>query len=311
MLNIHSFLPKSKGREKQSDLRKCKMGITVMAYTMIAVIAVLSLETPTARGVYAAEVNAGIQAPGVSALTEEADKFAHIQPEKNLQLTAAGEKLVKISQIEVKDAVESYTVKEEEISLQTAIAEAEQKKEERRIAEEAARKAEEERKAEEAAKKKAAKEKAAKKKAAKEEKERKEREAREAGKIVLSDSDKNILLRIVEAEATSEDTMGRMLVANVILNRVKSKKFPNTVEKVVFQSDGGSCQFSPIKDGRYYSVKVSQKTKTAVNRVLNGEDNSNGALYFMARKKSNQGNVRWFDTQLTWLMQYGNHEFYK
>ena len=98
---------------------------------------------------------------------------------------------------------------------------------------------------EEAAKKKAAKEKAAKAKKA----------------IKISDSEKEILQRIVEAEATGEDLKGRVLVANVIMNRVKSKQFPDTVKGVVFQKNGRSVQFSPTRDGRYWSVKVTKKTK--------------------------------------------------
>jgi len=129
--------------------------------------------------------------------------------------------------------------------------------------------------------------------------------------INLSSKDKNILLRIVEAEATGESVKGKMLVANVVLNRVNSSKFPNTVEKVVFQNNGKVYQFSPIPDGRYYKVSISKQTKEAVENVLNGQDESQGALYFMSRGKAKTKNVRWFDNKLTRLFQYGTHEFYK
>ena len=119
------------------------------------------------------------------------------------------------------------------------------------------------------------------------------------------------MLRIVEAEATGEDVTGKMLVANVILNRVNSDKFPDTVEKVVFQKSGKKYQFSPIRDGRYYKVSISETTEEAVERVLDGEDYSQGALYFMSRRQANKSNVRWFDQSLTWLLEYGTHEFYK
>lgn len=141
-----------------------------------------------------------------------------------------------------------------------------------------------------------------------EEKKQRELEAEmEAKKIHLSKSDKNILLRIVEAEATGEDIKGKMLVANVILNRVNSKKFPDNVEDVVF----AKRQFSPIRDGRYYRVTITKETKEAVERVLNGEDESKGALYFMSRRQASPSNVRWFDRDLTWLLEYGTHEFFK
>lgn len=129
--------------------------------------------------------------------------------------------------------------------------------------------------------------------------------------IGLSENEIGILQRIVEAEASGETIKGKMLVANVILNRVKNKNFPDTVEGVVFQRDGGTYQFSPIKDGRYYSVKVSSDTKKAVSRVLQGEDESSGALYFSARSKANKSSMRWFDSHLTFLFEYGGHEFFK
>ena len=129
--------------------------------------------------------------------------------------------------------------------------------------------------------------------------------------IELSSTEKNILMRIVEAEATGEDLKGKMLVANVVLNRVKNERFPDTIEEVVFQKNGSVYQFSPIKDGRYYKVEVSEETKRAVNRVLNGEDESKGALYFMSRSKSKASSVTWFDRCLTKVFKYGIHEFYK
>ena len=127
----------------------------------------------------------------------------------------------------------------------------------------------------------------------------------------LSKDELDVLYRIVEAEATGEDIYGKILVANVILNRVNSKKFPNTVEKVVFQKDGNTYQFSPTKDGRYWSVKISKETIEAVSRALEGEDYSNGALYFFARKLTSKNKACWFDNSLRKVVKYGCHEFYK
>lgn len=128
--------------------------------------------------------------------------------------------------------------------------------------------------------------------------------------LLITEDDKEVLLRIVEAEATSEDVKGRMLVANVILNRVVSKKFPNSIAEVVFQNNGVTYQFAPIKDGRYWTVNVSDKTREAVERVLAGEDYSQGALYFAARKLANKKAMSWFDSDLKFLFQYGVHEFF-
>lgn len=123
----------------------------------------------------------------------------------------------------------------------------------------------------------------------------------------ISAGSRRILERIVEAEAGDQDLRGRRLVANVVLNRVKSRKFPNTVKGVVF----AHRQFSPISNGSYYRVRVSDKTKKAVRRALQGEDDSRGALYFMCRSASSARNVAWFDRDLKRLFKYGCHEFFR
>lgn len=118
---------------------------------------------------------------------------------------------------------------------------------------------------------------------------------------------RRILERIVEAEAGDQSYRGRLLVACVILNRVDSPQFPDTVEKVVFAPG----QFSPVSNGRYYSVTVSRTTKNAVAAALKGEDPSQGALYFMDRRYSDPDAVAWFDRALTPVMKWQGHEFYR
>lgn len=127
----------------------------------------------------------------------------------------------------------------------------------------------------------------------------------------LEEEELNVLLRIVEAEAGGEDIDGKLLVANVVLNRVDSDKFPDTVKEVVFQRENGVSQFSPVANGRYYSVEISEETVEAVGRALAGEDNSRGALFFAARKYADSDRMRWFDENLTFLFQHGGHEFFK
>ena len=117
----------------------------------------------------------------------------------------------------------------------------------------------------------------------------------------------NVLLRIVEAEAGGEDIIGKMLVANVIMNRVNSSRFPDTVTEVVYQKNhNGRAQFSPTVDGRMESVKVTLETEIAVLRALCGEDSSNGALYFRSKRL----NSAWHDRALERVLVHGNHIFY-
>lgn len=129
-------------------------------------------------------------------------------------------------------------------------------------------------------------------------------------KIELNNADYEALLRIVEAEATGESMEGRMLVANVVLNRVENDLFPDCVVDVVFDNRGGMNQFSPVKDGRYYSVTISDETVEAVERVLCGEDESQNALFFAARDHADPDNMEWFDENLQYLYTCGGHEFF-
>ena len=110
-----------------------------------------------------------------------------------------------------------------------------------------------------------------------------------------------VLLKIVEAEAGCEDEEGKLLVANVILNRLNSDKFPDSVSEIVFQQENGITQFSPVSDGSY----------DRVGRALDGEDISEGALYFAARDYADSKRMRWFDEKLTLLFRHGGHEFFK
>ncbi|MGI6010819.1 MAG: cell wall hydrolase [Ruminococcus sp.] len=129
-------------------------------------------------------------------------------------------------------------------------------------------------------------------------------------KTKISDKDYETLLAIVEAEAGGEDIKGRILVANVIFNRVNSDQFPDTVTEVVWDQSGGSPQFSPTADGRINTVTVSETTREAVNRAIDGEDYSQGALFFIERQYAEDKNVKWFDSNLTFLFQHGVHCFY-
>ena len=131
-------------------------------------------------------------------------------------------------------------------------------------------------------------------------------EALTGNSFSLEDQEYQVLLKIVEAEAGCEDTEGRMLVANVVMTRVRNGYFPNTVTEVVYQRQDGTAQFSPVSDGRIDTVNVSQGTIDAVARVMNGEDISQGALFFRSvRSKSG-----WFDQKLSRVLEHGNHIFY-
>ncbi len=132
------------------------------------------------------------------------------------------------------------------------------------------------------------------------------REEKNEKSFDLEYNEYDLLLKIVEAEAGGEDLTGKMLVANVIMNRVTNDSFPNTVTEVVYQKSNGCAQFSPTVDGRLETVTVSQETVDAVERVMYGDDSSNGALFF----RSVHSKGKWHDRALTRILEHGNHIFY-
>ena len=135
---------------------------------------------------------------------------------------------------------------------------------------------------------------------------REEEERRAARRIPVSDEDYQILLRIVQAEAGGCDDKGKILVADVVINRVLSSRFPSSVKSVVYQQS----QFQPVSNGRINSVKVTAETVECVDRALDGEDYSQGTLYFMNRKGAGS-RAGWFDSSLTPLFYHDGHEFFK
>ena len=111
-----------------------------------------------------------------------------------------------------------------------------------------------------------------------------------------ADSDAYLLGAIIECEAGGESYEGKLAVGSVILNRVKSSYFPNTISGVIYE--GG--QFSPVASGRLaYRLEtgVSQSCLQAAQEVLNGNITLS-SLYFRRNNGIIQGTV------------IGNHVFY-
>lgn len=106
-------------------------------------------------------------------------------------------------------------------------------------------------------------------------------------RYIAEDWEFSIMCQIVEAEVTGtfegvlsyqEAYECKIRVAQVILNRIESPDFPNDIENVVFEK----YAFSPIVDGRYWEVSVTDITKKACEDALLREtpDYTDGALYF-------------------------------
>ena len=112
-----------------------------------------------------------------------------------------------------------------------------------------------------------------------------------------------MLMKLAMAEAEGESVEGKALVMLVVLNRVWSDDFPGTIEEVIFQPK----QFSPVTEGgRYYTTEPNEECREALELVMNGWDESGGALYF----ESCEGGS-WHSENLEYLFQEGNHKFYR
>lgn len=125
--------------------------------------------------------------------------------------------------------------------------------------------------------------------------------------IEFSDEELEILYRIVEAEATGKSIEAKENVASSIINRLYNKNFPSTIEDVVFQKD----QYSPIKDNRYYTVKMTKETKKAVHNVVkNGV--THDCIYFCNYDKVTSSKLRrWFNSLEFVFKDDSGHSFYK
>ncbi|MCT2195091.1 spore cortex-lytic enzyme [Paenibacillus sp. p3-SID1389] len=95
----------------------------------------------------------------------------------------------------------------------------------------------------------------------------------------LSENDLKIMANAVYGEARGEPFEGQVAVAAVILNRVKSPSFPNTVSGVIFQPGA----FTAVADGQIW-LEPNAQARKAVQQALNGWDPTGGCLYYFNPK---------------------------
>ena len=122
-----------------------------------------------------------------------------------------------------------------------------------------------------------------------------------------SSTDLYWLSRIIHAESGGEPYSGKVAVGSVILNRVASKSFPNTVKGVIFEYYKNIPQFSPVAEGTIYNNPSAESIKAA-KEALNGKKPVGNATYFFNPKKS-EG--KWIVKSKTFVTKIGEHVFYK
>lgn len=113
------------------------------------------------------------------------------------------------------------------------------------------------------------------------------------------------LAKIISAESSGEALLGQIAVGDVILNRVKSNLFPNTIYSVIFDKKYG-VQFSPTADGRIYANPTYTAT-LAAKICLEGISLSDDAMYFL-NPRTAQSN--WIVKNKRYVYTIGNHDFY-
>ena len=115
------------------------------------------------------------------------------------------------------------------------------------------------------------------------------------------------LSRIIHAESEAEPYKGKVAVGNVIMNRVKSSNFPNTIKEVIFEYYKGIPQFSPVEDGTIYN-NPNEDSINAAKDTLNGVRPVGVSEYFFNPDKAAG---KWIVQNKTYVMRIGNHVFYK
>jgi N-acetylmuramoyl-L-alanine amidase len=115
------------------------------------------------------------------------------------------------------------------------------------------------------------------------------------------------LSRIINAEAEAEPYNGKVAVGNVILNRVHSSDFPNTIKGVIFDYYQGIPQFSPVADGTIYNTPSADSIRAAKD-ALTGVRPVGSATYFFNPDKASGS---WIVANKTFVMRIGNHVFYR
>ena len=123
-----------------------------------------------------------------------------------------------------------------------------------------------------------------------------------SGSSSTNSNDVNLLARLVYGEARGEPYAGQVAVAAVVLNRVKSSSFPNTIAGVIYQKGA----FNVVDDGQI-NLSPNSTAKKAAQDALNGWDPSYGAVYYFNPATATN---KWIWSR-PMTVTIGNHRFCK
>lgn len=125
------------------------------------------------------------------------------------------------------------------------------------------------------------------------------------GKRSYTDDEIYWLSKIIHAESQGEPMKGKIAVGNVVLNRVKSKDYPNTIYGVIFDRNHG-VQFSPILNGTIYHTPYGDSI-IAAKRALSGENHAGRSLFFLNPAIAESF---WIPNNRIYYTTIANHDFY-
>lgn len=124
--------------------------------------------------------------------------------------------------------------------------------------------------------------------------------------VSISDEEKDLFARLVEAEAKGESYEGKVAVATVVLNRVESPHFPNTITGVINEVVGDAFAFSPVQNGEIKNP-ASDEAIRAVEESLTRQERLNDCIYFYNPDIATDNWIRTREVVTT----IGNHVFAK
>jgi N-acetylmuramoyl-L-alanine amidase len=122
----------------------------------------------------------------------------------------------------------------------------------------------------------------------------------------ITEEEKELLAKLVHAEAEGEPYEGKVAVATVVLNRVDSNEFPDSIKDVVYEVASGHYAFSPVQNGEINN-EPSEESRNAVDEALAFRGQGKGSLFFYNPDTSSSSWITSTDTTLT----IGNHVFAK
>ena len=126
-----------------------------------------------------------------------------------------------------------------------------------------------------------------------------------SGGAGYSQDDLYWLSRIISAEAEGESFTGKLAVGSVVLNRVRSSEFPNTIDGVIFDRKNG-VQFTPVANGNIYKTPDADSVRAA-RLCLEGNIVRDDILFFM---NSAIAESFWISSNCRYVMTIGKHDFY-